>query len=99
MTNLNSITLIAQAIFHNQVFTKSYADQFHQENERFRINLGMNFSNESTALLENIPDKTFNDNKLTSLDSVRVSRNHDSDNELANKNYVDDSLVGGKILG
>ena len=36
--------------------------------------------------------------KLTKLDSVTVKRNPSSDNELANKEYIDDSLDGGKIL-
>ena len=36
LTNINSITLKTQAVNVNQVFTKAYVDQFHQENERSR---------------------------------------------------------------
>ena len=40
-----------------------------------------------------------NHNNLTNLDSVSVNRNPSSDNEKANKKYVDDSICGGNILG
>ena len=36
LTNINSLTLNTQAINENQVITKAYVDQFHQENERPR---------------------------------------------------------------
>ena len=34
LTNINSITLNTQAVNDNQVITKIYVDEFHQENER-----------------------------------------------------------------
>ena len=34
LTNINSITLNKQAENDNEVITKAYVDQFHQENER-----------------------------------------------------------------
>ena len=34
LTNINSITLNTPAENDNQVITKAYVDQFHQENER-----------------------------------------------------------------
>ena len=34
LTNINSITLNTQAVNDNQVITKTYVNQFHQENER-----------------------------------------------------------------
>ena len=43
LTNINSITLITQAIRDNQVITKSYVNQFHQENERSRRDLRTDF--------------------------------------------------------
>ena len=36
--------------------------------------------------------------KLTNLDSVQVNRNPSSDNELANKKYIDDSIGEGTLL-
>ena len=40
LTNINSITLNKQAENDNEVITKAYVDQFHQENERSRRDLG-----------------------------------------------------------
>ena len=34
VTNIKSVTLNTQAANDNQVITKAYVDQFHQENER-----------------------------------------------------------------
>ena len=82
----------------NEVITKAYVNQFHQENERSRRDLGLSFYNEEVDLVKNFQDSDFNDNKLTNLDSITVNRNPSLDNELANKKYVDDSLGGGKVL-
>ena len=98
LTNINSITLNTQAIDDNQVITKAYVDQFHQENERSRRNVGLDFYNESNDLVKNNQDKDFNDKKLTNLDSVQVNRNPSSDNELVIKNYIDDSIGEGTLL-
>ena len=43
-------------------------------------------------MVKNNQENDFNDNKLTILDSITVNRNPNSDNELANKNYIDDEL-------
>ena len=40
LTNINSITLNKQAENDNEVITKSYVDQFHQENERSGRDVG-----------------------------------------------------------
>ena len=49
-------------------------------------------------MVKNNKDNDFNDNKITNLDSVQVNRNPSSDNELANKKYIDDSIVEGTLL-
>ena len=92
LTNINSITLIKQAENVNEVITKAYVDQFHQENERSRRDLGFDFYDEPIDLVE------INDKELTNLDSITVKRNPSSDNELADKKYVDDSIEEGTIL-
>ena len=43
LTNINSITLNTQAVIDSQVITKAYVDQFQQENERSRRDLGIEF--------------------------------------------------------
>ena len=39
-----------------------------------------------------------NDNNLTNLDSIKVNRNPNSDNELVNKKYLDDELDKSTIV-
>ena len=52
LTNKNSITLNKQAENDNEVITKAYVDQFHQENERSRQDLGLTFYNEEVDLVK-----------------------------------------------
>ena len=75
LTNINSTTLKTQALNDNQVFTKAYIDHFHQENERSRRDLGLDFHDESSDFVENNQDNDLNDNKLTDLDSITVNEN------------------------
>ena len=77
-----------QAENDNEVITKAYVDQFHQENERSRRDVGLDFYNESSDLVKNNQDNDLNDNKLTNLDSISVNREPNSDNDLAKKNIL-----------
>ena len=54
LTNINSITLNIKAVNDNQVITKAYVDQFHQENERSGRDLGIDFYDESSDILKTI---------------------------------------------
>ena len=63
LTNINSITLNTQAVNDNQVITKSYVDQFHQDNERSRRDVGLDFYDETSDLVKNNQDNDFNDKK------------------------------------
>ena len=56
------------------------------------------FYNEEVDLVKNNQDNDLNDNKLTNIDSITVNRNPTSDNELANKKYIDDELDKKTIL-
>ena len=94
LTKINSITLNTQAVNENQVNTMAYVDQFHQDNERSRRDLGLYFYNKSSDLVKNIQNV---DKKFTNLDIVAVNINPSSDNELANKKYVYESLGSGNI--
>ena len=62
LTNINSITLNKQAKNDNEIITKAYVDQFHQENERSRRDVGLDFYSESIDLVKNNQDNDFNDN-------------------------------------
>ena len=98
LTNINSITLNTQAVNDNEVFTKAYVDQFHQEKERSRRDVGLGFYNESSDIVKNNQDNDLNDKKLTNLDSITVNRNPSSDNEVSNQKYIDDELDKNTIL-
>ena len=50
----------------------------------------LDFFDESSDLVKISQDNSFNHNKLTNLDGITVNRSPSSDNELANKKYVDD---------
>ena len=52
LANIHSITLNNQAVNDNQVITIAYVDQFHQENERSRRDLGIDFYDESSDLVK-----------------------------------------------
>ena len=85
LTNIYSITLNTQAVNDNQVITKAYVDQFHQENEQYRRDLGIDFFKESSDIVKNNQDNDLNANKLTNLYSITINRNPTSDNEVSNK--------------
>ena len=82
LTNINSITLNTHAVNDNHVITKAYVDQFHQDNEQSRRDLGIDFYNGSKDLVKNHQDNDFNDNKLINIDSITVNRDPTLDNEL-----------------
>ena len=98
LTNINSITLNTQAENDNEVITKAYVDHFHQQNERSRRDLGIDFYDESNNLVKNNQDNDLNDKKLTNLDSITINRNPTSDNEVSKKKYIDDELDKNTIV-
>ena len=77
---LNSTLTSSKTVI--EVPTNLYVDWLH-ENSRNRRDLSTVFNDQ---------DSEFDTNKLTNLDSVVVKRNPSSDNKLANKKYVDDSI-------
>ena len=104
LTNMNSITLNKQAENDNEVITKAYVDQFHQENERSRRDLGIDFYNESDEIVKNNQDNDLNDKKLTNLvrypkDGVLINFEENSyldqyrDLKLFYKDYVGEELL------
>ena len=98
LTRINNITLYTQAVDDNQVITKAYGDQFHQENERSRRDLGIDFYDDSSDLVKINQDNNLNDNKLTNFYSITVDRNPTSGNELSTEKYIDDELDKNTIL-
>ena len=60
--------------------------------------MGIDIYDESNDLVKNNQDNDLNDIKLTNLDSIIINREPTSDNELANKNYLDDELDKNTIV-
>ena len=87
-----------QAENDKEVITKAYVDQFYNDNERYRRDIGLSFYNEEVDLVKKNQDNDLNDDKLVNLVSTTVNRNPSSDNEVSNKNYVDDELDKHTIL-
>ena len=83
---LNSTSTSPKTII--ELPTKSYVDSLH-ESSRNRRDVSSVFNDQ---------DNEFDDNQSTNLDSVSVNRNPTSDNELANKKFVDDSIEEGTIV-
>ena len=64
VTNINSITANTQAANDNEVITKAYVDHIHNDNERNRRDLGIDFWNKSSDLVKNNQDYDLNDDKF-----------------------------------
>ena len=71
-----------------EISIKLYVDSLHASS-RNRRDLSSVFNDQ---------DNEFDNNKLTNVDSITVKRNPTSDNEVANKKYIDDSIEEGTIV-
>ena len=71
-----------------EIPTRNYVDSSHQSSRKRR----------DLSSVLNDQDNEVDNIKLTKLDSVSINRNPSSDNELANKKYVDDSIGEGTIV-
>ena len=81
-----------------EIPTKAYIDSLHDENERNRRDLGIDFYNESSDLVKNNQDNDFNDKKLININSTTINKKPSSDNEVSNKKYIDDELDKDTIV-
>ena len=74
LTNINSITLNELAKNGNEVITKAYVDQFHNDNERNRRDLGLPFQNEEVDLAKTNQDNDFIDNNKQMLTVLQLTK-------------------------
>ena len=81
-----------------EIPTKTYIDSLHEENERSRRDLGIDFYDESSDLVKNNQDNNFNDNKLTNIISITLKNNPSDNNHVSNKKYIDDELDKNTIV-
>ena len=68
--------------------TKSYVDSLHESSRDTR----------DLSSVFNDQDNEFDNNKLPNLDSIRVNRDLNLDNELSSRKYNDDSIAEGTLL-
>ena len=68
--------------------TRNYVDSLH-ESSRNRCDLSSKFDDQ---------DNEIDNTKLTTLDSISVNRNPNSDFELVNKKYLNDELDKNTVL-
>ena len=97
LTNINSINLNTQAVDDYQVQTKAYVDQFHQENEQSRRNLGIDFNDDWNDLVKNNQDNDLNDDKLIIVNSSTINQDAILDYQVSAKKYLDDSIGEGYV--
>ena len=81
-----------------EIPTKAYINSLHEENERSRRDLGIDFYDESSDLVKNNQDNNFNDNKLTNINSITINNNPSDNNHVSNKKYIDDELDKNTIV-
>ena len=81
-----------------EIPTKAYIDSSHEENERNRRDLGIDFYGESNDLVKINQDNNFNDNNSTNVNSITINNNPTDDNHVSNKKYIDDELDKNTIV-
>ena len=93
---LNSTKTLPATII--EIPTKTYINSLHEENERSRRDLGIDFYNESSDLVKNNQDNNFNNYKLTNINSITINNNPTDGNHVSNKKYVDNELDTNTIV-
>ena len=87
-----------QAENDNEVITKAYVDQFSQENERSRRDVGLDYYDEPNHLVKNNQTIAFNNNFTTNVRSIKINDIPTNDNDVIRKKYIDDELDKKTIL-
>ena len=75
-----------------EIPTKAYIDSLHEENERSRRDLGIDFYDESSDLVKNNQSNDFNDNIILNVRSIQINDDPSNDNHVSTKKYIDDEL-------
>ena len=77
-----------QAENDNEVITKAYVDQFHQEAERSRRDSELDFYDESNDIVKKIQDNELNDNKPANINSITNNNSPIDDKHVSNKKIL-----------
>ena len=65
----------------------------HEDNERNRRSVGIDFYDESSDLAKNNQTNDFNDNIILNVQSIEINDDPTSYNHVINKKYVDDDFL------
>ena len=90
--NVSSISVTSQAVNDNELVSKAYVDSFHQENERTRRDVGLEFYDEANDLVKNNQNNDFNNNEITNVKSIQINDDPVSLQDATNKIYVDTTI-------
>ena len=86
LTNISSVSVTHDAVEDNDLVTLGYVKSLHQENERNRRDLGLNFYDENDNLVKNNQTNDFNDNIILNVQSIELNDNPTSNKHAAIKN-------------
>ena len=78
--------------------TKAYIDGLHDENERSRRDLGIDFYDESDNLVRNNQNNNFNNNIISNIQSIEINNDPTNNKHGINKKYLDDKLDNDTII-
>ena len=78
--------------------TKAYIDGLHDQNERSRRNLGIDFYDESDNLVKNNQNNNFNNNIISNIQSIEINNDPTNNKHGINKKYLDDKLDNDTII-
>ena len=81
-----------QAVNDNQVITKDFVDHFHQENERSRRDVGLDFYDKPNDWVKHNQTKDFKNNNIIDGKNFEINDTPINDNHVINKKNIDNEL-------
>ena len=76
-----------------EIPTKAHIDSLHEENERSRRDLGLNFYDESSDLVKSNQINDINDNMILNVRIIQINDEASSDDHALNRKFVDDEFL------
>ena len=73
LTNISSVSVTHDAVEDNDLVTLGYVKSLHQENERSRRDVGLEFYDENDDLVKNNQTNDFNDNIILNVRSIQIN--------------------------
>ena len=76
-----------------QIPTIAFMDSLHEENERSRRDLGLDFYDESSDLVKNNQTNDFNGNNILNVRSIQINDDPSNDDHAVNIKYIEDEFI------